>query len=762
MDPTSHLSDSPRSSQYHRERIFFGLGKSDEYLGTLDVYAGGFPNFLNRGGIREVAQVTGKLPLLSGARTGLFEITSLMTEGGRDVDNTSDWRGFSGSAVLFNNRVIGVVTVRASDHKYDFGATRVDDLLDIPDFRSSILDGVEADDPRRQSIYARSPINDWQMLSIAYLDTLPQLSAEEAIRYFDGALPTWRHAVSNRIPRLKIVHALVERVVSTVSESNGCILQLIIAAAGEGKTTVLLQTAIDLLHHGYNILWRSNTHVTIDLDQLCALDPKSVWVIIADRADDLISNIDELSGRLHELGRSNVVLVLACRDTDWRFAGGFERDWENRLRVLPEIVLRGLDEDDAAQIVGAWSVGGDAGMRSLAKYPTESEQIMALVSATRKVEGGRSDGSFYGGLLEIRFDEESFRSHVREMMKRLSNITIFNQSTLLNALVFVAMTHSIRIPGLHERVLAFLVEASPDWVRSRVVRKLGEEAAVGETSSHVFTRHRRVASIIVREAEERFGIDLLELWRLLIRATINLQSQVDPADQSYRRTVHAGPRFERELLSLPRNRRREIALSVAQISREMLPTRLDCLVDLATVFRLAKRGDEAILLFRKSVYNINDMIDYAESVRGFWYEWGVCEGYRGRDVGADTCLQSISLSDRFEAASFTTERIAISCAGLGKSFARNSHEKEFAKALSAVSYIGLLVDPDPNTKLYLENHAIEAKRAGVERPTDTFYAIEWLKDGARKAYSLLRDPFIKQLIAASDFEYSDLLEFISK
>jgi hypothetical protein len=194
----------------------------------------------------------------------------------------------------------------------------------------------------------------------------------------------------------------------------------------------------------------------------------------------------------------------------------------------------------------------------------------------------------------------------------------------------------------------------------------------------------------------------------------------------------------------------------------MLPDRLDCLVDFATVLRLAKRIDEAILLFRNSVFEISSMTDYRESVRGFWYEWGVCEGSSGQAAGADTCLQSISLSDHLEAAQFNTHRIAVSCAGLGKSFAHDNREKAYVKARAAAAYIGLLAEPDVSTKTYLETHAIEAKRKGIGKPDSLFDAIDWLKDGTISAYELLRDPFIKKLVVASDFEFRGLLEFLSR
>jgi hypothetical protein len=84
------------------------------------------------------------------------------------------------------------------------------------------------------------------------------------------------------------------------------------------------------------------------------------------------------------------------------------------------------------------------------------------------------------------------------------------------------------------------------------------------------------------------------------------------------------------------------------------------------------------------------------------------------------------------------------------------------EARAAVSYIGLLAEPDDNTKTYLETHAIETKRTGIGKPDSLSDAIDWLQVGARVAYGLLSDPFIRKLVAAGDFEFRGLLEFLSQ
>ena len=54
------------------------------------------------------------------------------------------------------------------------------------------------------SVASSLPVG-WERVDAAYLDALPALGEKEAVRFFDGAVPTFRHAVSPLIPRLDAV-----------------------------------------------------------------------------------------------------------------------------------------------------------------------------------------------------------------------------------------------------------------------------------------------------------------------------------------------------------------------------------------------------------------------------------------------------------------------------------------------------------------------------------------------------------------------------
>ena len=99
---------------------------------VVDVYAGGFPAHRNNmagPGLRESKQIFGRVPPLSGLRSGTFEITAIRMDGDRDLDLNLNWEGISGSALLDRGRIVGVVITRAEGQGYDFRAVRLEHVL---------------------------------------------------------------------------------------------------------------------------------------------------------------------------------------------------------------------------------------------------------------------------------------------------------------------------------------------------------------------------------------------------------------------------------------------------------------------------------------------------------------------------------------------------------------------------------------------------------------------------------------------------------
>jgi len=615
-----------------------------------------------------------------------------------------------------------------------------------------------------------SPLGGWVLVDETYLSALAPLSDDEVLRYFDGAVPSWRHAVSDAIPQRQIVPRLVSDI-NRARAAHPCSIHLIAAAGGEGKSTVLRQVAADAaLQHRWTVLWRPDPHVQLESEQVAGLNAEQNWLLVADDAESLVRSLFSSAGRLHELGRSNVHFLLASRDSDWRAAGGYGRPWASRLTVGPDAVLRGVTHEDAQRIVDAWSARGAAGLSELGKLVTRAERVHAFEEAVADEERGRTEGSFFGGLLAARLGEAGLQAHVREFLARLQHIEIEdNSNSLFDALLYVAACHAVDIPGVNENVLADLLEVPRGRIHGRAVRPLGEEAAAVRTVGHVLTRHTRVAAAVLVEADAAFDVDLPEIWGALVGQTIRTGRDVRMDRRTYSSTVHASSRLLRRLpRQIPEDRRKETAIASARASVEVEPERATYVVDLGRVYRAAGRLDEASRVFRDHLATLESKVDYESDVRGYWYEWGVCEGERGSEdahAAANAWIAGLSLSDNLAPAPITTENAKLISSGLGVAFgklARPSSVCPFARGRRAVAYLGWRANPDRLTASYLDRYDRDADAIGTPRPEGIEQALDWVETGVRAAWAELNDDFLRGLADPSQVTFAALAKFFSE
>jgi len=615
------------------------------------------------------------------------------------------------------------------------------------------------------------PIAGWERIDSAYLAALPPLRPEEVIRYFDGAVPTWRHAVSTAIPRRQAVSEVTNRLAMVQPAKDDCSLQLIRAAGGEGKTTLLLQAASDAARSGdWAVLWRPSPRVGLPPEHVVSLDAAKQWLIVADDAENLVRDIGESARLLHEAGRSNVHFLLAARDTDWLFFRGDHPPWDTWLKRHQDILLRGIEPNDAKAIVEAWRKCGADGLRELAVLPNADKQVAALTDAVGCAAQARDEGSLFGGLLAVRFGQKGLQAHVRSFLSRLKGNPIQGSSrTLFDALVYVAACHAVGIPGLNQNVLADLVSVPRHWVQSRVVRPLGEEAAAASNAGYVFTRHFQVAAAILTEAETSFGVDLTEVWSVLVQKTVGTGRDIHFGDQSFPRTVHAGPWLQDALpKQLSEQRRKEIAIAAAKAAVTHKTEWLGCIVDLGKTYRIAESFAEAVQVFRDNLANARGKVDFADVIRGYWYEWGMSEGSLGDNPShraADAWLQGLSLSDHLSPAQITDDNVKLICAGLGVAFGKLAQPQpncSFARGKRAAAYLGRLMTSDPKALGYFNKYDREADKIGTPHPKDVEEAIVWLTSAVSQAGRELQDPFLLTLADPGHVSFAHLESVLPK
>jgi hypothetical protein len=612
-----------------------------------------------------------------------------------------------------------------------------------------------------------SPLAGWDLISTEYLNSLTPLEMPALVRYFDGAVPSWRHAVSDGIPRRAVAKLIADRLETLQSQADRCSIQLIRAAGGEGKTTLLLQAAADAAKTGgWCVLWRPLRDVRLYAEHVVKLDENKRWLIVVDDAERLIEDLEECAQLLLSNNRSNVHFLLAARDADWATARGDEPEWEGWLkawvRPAQAILLRGIENSDAASVVEAWEKCGEAGLGDLTNLPTTAERVTALIENVRASVGyptgitpsSDSDGSFFGGLLAVRFSPAELRAHVRTFLSRLKDDRIQGSSyNLFDALGYIAACHSIGIAGIDERVLAKLVNVTPAFVQSRVVKPLGEEAAAVSSGGYVFTRHRKVAEAIVVEIDLMSAADLGEIWAELVRKTA-LAGRSGPngisfkGHPSFSGVVHAGPRLIRELpVQISEERRKAIAVKAAEAYVATEPNRLDALTDLGRTYRSARRWDEAISVFIENVDVTADQnrtfetdgerVEFEKNIRGYWTEWSNCARMRSQtveDALAAVWLAGISLSDYLGASPITSEDIMFGCQSIAASFkdlVETDPKPDWINGMQASVYLGTC--KDFSTSLRPEEPAGQIGISTATKPTCFKEAIEWLTSAVAMA-----------------------------
>jgi len=650
----------------------------------------------------------------------------------------------------------------------------------------STLRGMSA--PAVAASVVSSPLAGWEQIDAAYLNALPALNQDEVIRYFDGAVPTWRHAVSPAIPRRQVVADVAKRLATFQPGKGGCSMQLIRAAGGEGKTTLLLQAATDAARaDNWTVLWRPSPHVRLLPEHVVKLDASKQCLVVADDAENLVDDLKESARKLHAAGRSNVHFLLAARDADWWASFGDKPEWETWLnawvRRQQAIILRGINPDDALLVVEAWAKCGSDGLRELVNLSATTDQVNALVHEVQDAVDEQDDqerrhnpveGSFFGGLLAVRFGQNGLQAHVRAFLNRLKGDPIEGSDrTLFDALLYVAACHAVGISGIDENVLADLIGVSRDWVQTLIVNPLGEEAAAVRSAGHVLTRHTKVAAAILVTAEQDLGADIEEVWSAIVRQTVKTSRDGGVSRETHSRIIHVGPRLQRELpQQFTEQRRKEIAVAAAKASVAAEDDRLSRIVDLGKTYRNAGDFAAAVKVFRENLPTASSNVDFAEVIRSFWYEWGVSEGSLGDDPShraAGAWLQALSLADHLKPASLfnadgEAKQPKLSFAGLGVAFGKLAQHRSdcpFARGRRAATHLGRLSTLDRKALGYFDKHDRDADKIGTPHPKDIDEAIAWLTTATAQAGRELQDPFLKALLKPEQVSFKMLQQFLN-
>ncbi|HEY0075681.1 MAG TPA: metallophosphoesterase [Abditibacteriaceae bacterium] len=499
------------------------------------------------------------------------------------------------------------------------------------------------------------PPRGWSVVTHDELNKLSApLSLDQAVSFFNGAVPDWQEALSSSTPRRKVVTRLVTHF-SGLLEDEQPRLVLLLGAGCEGKTTALLQAAHDVVqkHRDWQILVRKDETQPIEPEKLLPLlSCGQQWLVVIDEADSaalsLFSLLDQSSDEL----RGKVHFLLSCRDSDWRSSKDINVPAADQLSWSSVGTLRSerqppLDLDEAQDIVRAWSQFDDDGLGKL-KNTSEAERSSELLSAAQKEASG-GESAFFGALLTVRFDDHQLKKHARTMLERLKSRPIASDKTLFDALVLIAAMHSEGLLFLERPVLSAALQCPMAQLRKNVLQPLGKEA-VTTTSDFILTRHRKIAQAIMAVAHEEFGEEIDECFVNLAKAAI------DVANQPALRTRENPARWRYELPEHFFNSDRKligIAICEAVLSRES--RNYKTLLKMAQLYRESNEAEEAARLFREFPVE-------APKDRAFYSEWGTTEGNCG-NYYADYLLNVYSLSDQYGEEPINRLRAELSLVG---------------------------------------------------------------------------------------------------
>lgn len=530
---------------------------------------------------------------------------------------------------------------------------------------------------------------------------LKPLEQDSAVRFFNGAAPSWATALSTSIPLRKIVGALASRFQG--AEAAGRSLVTVLLAAGcEGKTTAMLQAAYQVVQDkpDWRILRRVDDAEPFQPDEILPqLTKEYCWLVVIDEADRAAKPITEFLPRLPSELHGRVHFLLACRDSDWLGSRADALSW-NEVSTFQIERLSGLDTDDAEAIVAAWGDFGKAGLGDMAGV--EEGKRATLLANQAHEEAKTQQGALFGALLAVRHGSD-LPNHARLMLDRLRQRSIPGGGTLQDALAYVAAMHSEGLEFLSRPVLAQVLACPLGKLHREVLTPLGQEAAATSTSSFVFTRHRRIAQALVEVLEKELGVPVSDLFVRLAEAAMDvakddyLPGLADWRFQFARHFVDAG--------------KMDLAIRIgkAVLSRE--PTNSKTISNVSNLYREAGAMDKAVALFRAIPASMR--MD-----RGFYFEWGTAEGLNGDAVGS-AILVGFSLSDDCSSSRVDNNQAKFGLAGLGVALGElfdRYRESVFRDARVGVAILGQQLKLDATTAAHFRRHIEEGTKEGAVVP----------------------------------------------
>ncbi|MBP5949367.1 metallophosphoesterase family protein [Pseudomonas sp. P42] len=513
--------------------------------------------------------------------------------------------------------------------------------------------------PKRQSAIFNLKVNEPKALpggwEIQSFDSLKgnhaELPPQEAINFFNGAVPTWRIAISSSINSRRIV-GKAANVFRNILTAERPIVVCITSAGCEGKSTALLQAAYEVVktHPKLKILRRFNDNRPFDEKTILDLtEGADQWLIVLDEVqeadailDFIEKNISLIQGRIH--------FLIACRDSTW-ISSGSQLRWS--ITDFRNEKLSGITTTDAESIVSAWAAYGDEGLGALANTAKTRRAEILKQYADEEVRKGES-GALFGALLLVRHGDDLY-DHAKMLVEKLDTIPISDDRTLKDAITYVAIMHAIDHTYLSKEVLQHALNIDQGKFQARVIRPLGEEAAASQTSNYVLTRHKYIAKEILKVLSAELASDLKERYLDLVRSASQLAKS-----GFYLRDLESWRfKLSGHFMTVGDT---NFAIEISEEILKASSSDVYMITYLAKLLRTDNRSRGAVDLFR----NYRD--ELGRNKRSFYFSWGVAESEDSPIQGA--ALSLFSLSDDCEYMPYEFEEVVYLLSGISEIFKR--------------------------------------------------------------------------------------------
>jgi hypothetical protein len=541
----------------------------------------------------------------------------------------------------------------------------------------------------------RQLVPGWHAIDAQFLlERRTHVSPDDMIAFFDGRAPRWNVIANGEVNERTAVESISNDIATALAAHENSV-HLILGPGGEGKSTTLMQTAARLAARSdLRLLWHADEDARLSIEAVNSLPPDQRYILVSDYADLIARDVFDAL-RSSAAGDRKLIFLLGCRDSDWVAAGAPDLPW-HRFSALRTYLMRGLTLEDASRVVTTWAKFGVRGLGRL--DPTDLGDAARTLHASASSEVDLNEGAFLGAMLRTRIGED-LRNHVRDVMDRLRS-RVVGSSTLMDAFAYVSVAHSKYLRFLSKAVLAETLGIAYSDVNKKVLKGLGEEAAVARSGEFVLTRHIAIAQTAVSLLQATYDLDPEELLTELVLGAQRAKTKGALIPQLAQWRFLAGHLFD--------GGERELALRIAMALLQEFPDDSYIRAHTAHLFREADQNDVAARLFRESGGWVLD------NGRAFYNEWATVEGNLTRHAVA-VWLGVLALSDQIDRRPPDIKTLRVSLAGIGLALGHlrsDYNEREFAIAQGAIADLGLMLPYDAKGVAYFRGFARAAKDFG--------------------------------------------------